>query len=88
MIISTCLSKQRQKEYVAELCTNEDIGKQKEAQLNDVFFLLQVMEKHNQYKRFREEVEAFRKVTFLPCSVQFPLRNFCLVLSGIFSLTI
>lgn len=43
-------------------------------------FLLQVMEKHNQYKRFREEVEAFRKVTFLPCSVLFPLRNFCLVL--------
>jgi hypothetical protein len=31
-------------------------------------FLLQVMEKHNQYKRFREEVEAFRKVTFL-CAV-------------------
>jgi hypothetical protein len=29
------------------------------------------MEKHNQYKRFREEVEAFRKVTFSPllCAV-------------------
>jgi hypothetical protein len=23
---------------VAEICTNDDIGKQKEAQLNDVFF--------------------------------------------------